>query len=37
MEVPADDMQPETFFDGTTFDPTQPEAYARAFAVNNLA
>lgn len=28
--------QPETLFDGTTFDPAQPEAYATGFAINNL-
>ncbi len=28
--------EPETLFDGITFDPAQPEAYAKAFAVHNL-
>jgi nitrate/nitrite transport system substrate-binding protein len=27
---------PETLFDGVTFDPKSPEAYATSFAVNNL-
>jgi len=30
------DNNPETLFDGVTFDPTRPEEYARGFAVNNL-
>lgn len=30
------DDRPETLFDGITFDPAQPEAYAQAFAVKNL-
>jgi nitrate/nitrite transport system substrate-binding protein len=30
------DDRPETLFDGVTFDPAQPEAYATAFAVKNL-
>jgi nitrate/nitrite transport system substrate-binding protein len=28
--------EPETLFDGTTFDPKDPEAYASGFAVKNL-
>ena len=27
---------PETFFDGVKFDPADPEAYAKSFAVHNL-
>jgi len=30
------DDRPETLFDGISFDPAQPEAYAQAFAVKNL-
>jgi len=29
-------MEPETLFDGVTFDPTKPEEYATGFAVKNL-
>jgi nitrate/nitrite transport system substrate-binding protein len=36
LEAPADDLRAETFFDGMTFDPAEPERYARGFAVNNL-
>jgi nitrate/nitrite transport system substrate-binding protein len=28
--------KPETFFDGVTFDPKNPEAYATSFVINNL-
>jgi nitrate/nitrite transport system substrate-binding protein len=30
------DPSPETLFDGITFDPANPEAYATGFAVKNL-
>jgi nitrate/nitrite transport system substrate-binding protein len=30
------DNSPETLFDGATFDPTNPEAYATGFTVHNL-
>ncbi len=30
------DTSPETLFDGATFDPANPEAYATGFAVKNL-
>jgi nitrate/nitrite transport system substrate-binding protein len=36
LEAPAGDLRTETFFDGTTFDPAEPERYARGFAVSNL-
>lgn len=29
-------MTPETLFDGVTFDPAQPEAYAKSFAVHSI-
>jgi len=28
--------EPETLFDGATFDPVTPEEYAKSFPVNNL-
>ena len=28
--------EPETLFDGVTFDPAEPEAYAQGFAIHNL-
>ena len=28
--------EPETLFDGMTFDPTKPEEYAKSFAVNSI-
>ena len=36
LDVPPADMRQETFFDGITFDPAQPEEYARGFAVHNI-
>ena len=30
------DNKPETLFDGPAFDPANPEAYAKAFPINNL-
>lgn len=30
------DPSPETLFDGATFDPANPEAYATGFKVKNL-
>lgn len=36
VAVPAPSLTPETLFDGVTFDPTNPEAYAKSFAVKNL-
>jgi nitrate/nitrite transport system substrate-binding protein len=37
LEAPQEDLKKETLFDGITFDPTQPEEYARAFAVHSIA
>ncbi|MFA6288736.1 MAG: CmpA/NrtA family ABC transporter substrate-binding protein [Opitutaceae bacterium] len=36
VTAPAIDMTPETLFDGVTFDPANPEAYAKSFAVKNI-
>jgi nitrate/nitrite transport system substrate-binding protein len=36
LDVPQEDMRKETLFDGITFDPAQPEEYARVFAVHNM-
>ncbi len=36
LDTPHTDMRQETLFDGITFDPMQPEAYARAFAIHNI-
>jgi len=36
LDVPQEDMRTETLFDGITFDPAQPEEYARGFAVHNI-
>jgi hypothetical protein len=30
-------MKKETLFDGVTFDPAEPEKYARSFAVHTMA
>lgn len=30
------DSKPETLFDGVTFDPADPETYAKSFAIKNL-
>jgi nitrate/nitrite transport system substrate-binding protein len=32
----GENMEPETLFDGKTFDPAKPEEFAKAFAVHNL-
>ena len=37
VETPREDMKKETLFDGVTFDPADPERYARSFAVNSMA
>ncbi len=36
VTTPEVDMTPETLFDGVTFDPKDPEAYAKGFAVKSL-
>ncbi len=36
VTAPAIDMTPETLFDGVTFDPKDPEGYAKSFTVKNL-
>src|SRR5262245_2525948 len=37
VEVPREDMKKETLFDGVTFDPADPEKYAKSFAVHSMA
>jgi nitrate/nitrite transport system substrate-binding protein len=37
VETPREDMKKETLFDGVTFDPADPEKYARSFAVHSMA
>src|SRR5437870_36574 len=37
VEMPRDDMKKETLFDGVTFDPADPEKYAKGFAVHSMA
>ncbi len=36
VETPREDMKKETFFDGMTFDPADPEKYAKSFAVHSM-
>jgi nitrate/nitrite transport system substrate-binding protein len=36
VETPREDMRKETFFDGITFDPADPEKYAKSFAVHSM-
>jgi len=36
VETPREDMKKETFFDGITFDPADPEKYAKSFAVHTM-
>ena len=37
IAAPREDFKTERFWDGTTFDPADPEKYARSFAVHALA
>jgi nitrate/nitrite transport system substrate-binding protein len=37
VETPREDMKKETLFDGITFDPADPEKYAKSFAVHSMA
>jgi nitrate/nitrite transport system substrate-binding protein len=36
LDAPTEDFKVEKLFDGVAFDPTQPEEYAKAFAVKNM-
>jgi nitrate/nitrite transport system substrate-binding protein len=36
LDVPQVDMRKATLFDGITFDPAEPEEYARSFVVHNM-
>jgi nitrate/nitrite transport system substrate-binding protein len=37
LETPREDMKKETLFDGVTFDPADPEKYAKSFAIHSMA
>jgi nitrate/nitrite transport system substrate-binding protein len=37
VETPREDVKKETLFDGITFDPADPEKYAKSFAVHTMA
>ena len=37
VETPREDTRKETFWDGVTFDPADPEKYARSFAIHSMA
>lgn len=37
IAAPAEDMKKETLFDGKTFDPADPEGYAKSFSIHSLA
>jgi nitrate/nitrite transport system substrate-binding protein len=37
VETPREDLKKETLFDGVTFDPANPEQYAKGFAVHSMA
>ncbi|MEI7712340.1 MAG: CmpA/NrtA family ABC transporter substrate-binding protein [Rhodospirillales bacterium] len=36
LPAPVQDLSPLTLWDGVTFDPAKPEAYATSFAINSL-
>jgi nitrate/nitrite transport system substrate-binding protein len=36
VETPREDMKKETLWDGITFDPAEPERYARGFAIHSM-
>jgi nitrate/nitrite transport system substrate-binding protein len=37
VETPREDMKKETLFDGVTFDPADPEKYAKSFTIHSMA
>ncbi|HET9923318.1 MAG TPA: CmpA/NrtA family ABC transporter substrate-binding protein [Methylomirabilota bacterium] len=37
LETPREDMKKETFWDGVTFDPADPETYAKSFPIHSMA
>ena len=37
LEAPREDMKKETFWDGVTFDPADPEKYAKSFPIHSMA
>jgi nitrate/nitrite transport system substrate-binding protein len=36
VETPREDMKKETLWDGITFDPAEPERYAKSFAIHSM-
>jgi len=36
VETPREDMKKETFWDGVTFDPADPEKYAKSFPIHSM-
>lgn len=37
LETPREDMRKETLFDGVTFDPADPEKYAKGFPIHSMS
>ena len=37
LEAPREDTKKETFWDGVTFDPADPEKYAKGFPIHSMA